>query len=277
MSFEDAMAAGRKMVGDMPREELERARGYALKDLDLANQDKARKEDMWQALAEMGFRMASSKSPFVLQAIGEAATATLPGIEASKKERKAVKDNAVKTLMAVEDVDRKTALAGVETGMAIYKSGIDAKQFEQGMKFKREELGAEIALKTAALALEGRKLDAEIRATTASGGLSTAQATERLRMLENQYEAAVEKALTQDNENALGAVEQSLAEAGRIQSMYNAIARRTGMPPLPSLNGKAFTNFNSYYKENKATPLGTVYGSRGNTSGGQRADPLGIR
>lgn len=280
MFFEDAMAAGRSMVGDMPREELERARAYALEDLDPANQEKARKADMWQALAEMGFRMASSKSPFVLQAIGEAATATLPGIEASKKERKAAKDNAVKTLMAVEDVDRKTALAGVETGMAIYKSGIDAEQFEQGMKFKREELGAEIAMKNAALALEGRKLDAEIKAATAGGGLSTAQATERLRMLENQYEAAVEKALAQDTAEAYGAVERSLAEAGQVRARYNAIARATGMPELPMADPRAFGKYNKYVQERGTHPGGRAYTPQRGASGassGQQADPLGIR
>lgn len=140
MSAADALGLGKKFVGGLPREELDRAKKYALEELDFANQEKERKADMWQALAEMGFRMASTNSPYVLQAIGEAATATLPGVQASKKERKAAKNEAVRTLMAVEDVDRKTAVAGVELGMDIYKSGLSQQQFNEQMAFRRDEL-----------------------------------------------------------------------------------------------------------------------------------------
>ena len=140
VSLEDSILLGRELLSGGPREELERARAYALEELDPANQEKARKADMWQALAEMGFRMASSSSPFVLQAIGEAAVATLPGVDASKKERKAAKDNAIRTLMAVEDVDRKTATAGVELGVDIYKTGLSQEQIEQQMANEQERI-----------------------------------------------------------------------------------------------------------------------------------------
>lgn len=140
VSLEDSILLGRELLSGGPREELERARAYALEELDPADQEKARKADMWQALAEMGFRMASSSSPFVLQAIGEAAVATLPGVDASKKERKAAKDNAIRTLMAVEDVDRKTATAGVELGVDIYKTGLNQEQIKQQMANERERI-----------------------------------------------------------------------------------------------------------------------------------------
>jgi hypothetical protein len=158
ISLEDARTLSRDMLAGLPREELERARSYALEELDPANQEKTRKADMWQALAEMGFRMASSNTPFLLQAIGEAATATLPGVDASKKERKAAKDNAIRTLMAVEDVDRKTATAGVELSMNIYKSGMDQEQFKE-----------KLALDERQVALSERKLNAEIAAAKAAG------------------------------------------------------------------------------------------------------------
>lgn len=161
MSAQDAMTLGSKLLSGLPREELERARKYALEELDPENQEKERKADMWQALAEMGFRMAASNSPYVLQAIGEAATATLPGMQASKKERKAAKNEAIRTLMAVEDVDRKTATAGVELGMDIYKSGLSQQQFQEQMAFRKAELASleartadELALKRIALAAQ---------------------------------------------------------------------------------------------------------------------------
>jgi hypothetical protein len=160
-SLLDALKFGRSAMEGMPREELERARTYALEELDPAKQEEARKADMWQALAEMGFRMASSNSPFLLQAIGEAATATLPGVQASKKERKAAKDNAIRTLMAIEDVDRKTATAGVEIGVQAYKAGIDQEQFEQQMAFREKELASLEARTKEELSLKREALSAQ--------------------------------------------------------------------------------------------------------------------
>jgi len=159
MSLGDARTLSQYMLAGLPREELERARSYALEELDPANQEKARKADMWQALAEMGFRMASSNTPFLLQAIGEAATATLPGVDASKKERKAAKDNAIRTLMAVEDVDRKTATAGVELSMDIYKTGASQEQLKQELGFRREELKSRETLAREEMLLRSAALD----------------------------------------------------------------------------------------------------------------------
>jgi len=140
MSFEDSQAAGRNLVSNFPREEIERAKKYALEQLDPETQKQAAKADMWEGLAAMGFRLAASSTPNILQAIGEAATATLPELKLSKKERKAVKDDAVKTLMALEDVDRKTAIAGVEVGMDIYKTGVSADQAKRALDFQQREL-----------------------------------------------------------------------------------------------------------------------------------------
>lgn len=142
MSFEDSQAAGRNLVSGFPREEMERARKYALEQLDPEVQKQAAKADMWEGLAAMGFRLAGSSTPNILQAIGEAATATLPELKMSKKERKAVKDDAIKTLMALEDVDRKTAIAGVEVGMDIYKTGVSADQAKRSLDFQRQELAS---------------------------------------------------------------------------------------------------------------------------------------
>ena len=192
LSAEDAMAFGRRVMGGMPNEELERARKYALEELDPATQEKRVKADMWQTLTEIGFGMASSKSPYVLQAIGEAASAAMPGARADKKERKAAKDTAIRTLMAVEDVDRKTAVAGVELGMDVYKTGMSAAQAERALDFQREELKSretnagldrEATLAAAALrASNPDKFDIMFSAyKTANPGFSDAQIIDLMR------------------------------------------------------------------------------------------------
>lgn len=159
ISLDDSMLLGQRMLSGLPREGLDRAREAAIAELDPAKQEKDRKTDMWSALAEMGFRMAASNSPYVLQAIGEAATATLPGVAASKKERKEAKNEAIRTLMSVEDVDRKTATAGVELGMEVYKSGLSQEQFEQRMNLDAAQLAQQDAL-----AREGFRTQKEIEA-----------------------------------------------------------------------------------------------------------------
>lgn len=146
VSLDDSMMLGQQMLADLPREGLDRARSVALEDLTPEKQEHERKQDMWQALAQMGFRLASSNSPFLLQAIGEAAAATLPEVQASKRERRAIKNEAIKTLMAVEDVDRKTATAGVELGMEVYKSGLTQEQFDKRMGLEERQLSQQAQL-----------------------------------------------------------------------------------------------------------------------------------
>jgi len=48
-----------------------------------------KKEDMWTALAQIGFGTAASKSPFALQAIGEGASGAMPGIQRALDARRA--------------------------------------------------------------------------------------------------------------------------------------------------------------------------------------------
>jgi hypothetical protein len=102
--------------------------------------EKQRKDSMWETLASIGFNMASSKAPRVLQAIGEAAAAALPGAKADKKERKALKDRALEGLIALGARDRERANEAFKVGVDIYRTGVEAEQAEKLMAFRREEL-----------------------------------------------------------------------------------------------------------------------------------------
>jgi len=142
ISLEDSMSFGRRLLGDLPREELERAKQYAREELDPVNIEKQAKADMWEGLAAMGFRMATSTAGNILGAISEAAIATLPELKVSKKERKEAKENAIRMLMAYEDVDRKTAIAGADVGIDLYKTGISADQAAKALAFQEKELAS---------------------------------------------------------------------------------------------------------------------------------------
>lgn len=82
----------------------------ARKTLDPAQMKKAANEDKWATLAQIGFNMAASNSPYLLQAVGAAAAAALPGAKADKKEREARKREAIRDLAAVEDITYKQAM-----------------------------------------------------------------------------------------------------------------------------------------------------------------------
>lgn len=93
--------------------------------------EKQRKDSMWETLASIGFNMASSKSPYLLQAVGEAAAAAMPGARADKKERKALKDRALDVMSDINDKSRKENLQLLGVAVDMTNTGIKQGQFER--------------------------------------------------------------------------------------------------------------------------------------------------
>jgi hypothetical protein len=73
-------------------------------------QKKRRKQDIWSSLAELGFGIASSKSPTLLGAIGEAGAKSAPAMAERAKERRTEQREMIKALAAREDVSNKQAM-----------------------------------------------------------------------------------------------------------------------------------------------------------------------
>jgi hypothetical protein len=117
-----------------------------------------RKDSMWETLAAIGFNMASSKSPYLLQAVSEAAAAAMPGARADKKERKALKDRALDIMGAINDKSRKENLQLYGIAQDAVNSGMQQKQFDKKLELDERQLG-----------IAERKLDAEIKAMEAGG------------------------------------------------------------------------------------------------------------
>ena len=120
--------------------------------------EKQRKDSMWETLANIGFNMASSKSPYLLQAIGEAAAAAMPGARADKKERKALKDRALDIMGDINGLKRKENLQLFGLAVELDKEGRQQEQFEQKLGLDKRQLD-----------LAERKLDVEIAAAKAGG------------------------------------------------------------------------------------------------------------
>ena len=121
-------------------------------------QNKERKDSLWETLATIGFNMASSKSPRLLQAVGEAASAALPGARADKKERKQLKDRALNLMVELGAKDRKDAMDKFRMATDVLQTTIAQEQFSQKMALSREELN-----------LARRELNARIEAAKQKG------------------------------------------------------------------------------------------------------------
>ena len=82
--------------------------------------DKAKKQDLYTAMAEFGFRMAGSDSPYFLQAAGKAGTDTIPSIKAATKDATARKKDAQEKL-ALNDIasrQEKISMLGIASQKA---------------------------------------------------------------------------------------------------------------------------------------------------------------
>lgn len=101
--------------------------------------EKQRKDSMWETLAAIGFNMASSKSPYLLQAVGEAAAAALPGAQVDKKERKAAQDRALDIMGQMNDKKRKENLELLGVAVDMSNTGMKQEQFEKELQFRRSE------------------------------------------------------------------------------------------------------------------------------------------
>jgi hypothetical protein len=146
MSMEDSISLAERFM--RPSKELLDAEDKQRARLEKMGSDEAyeeaRKDSIANFMATVGFNMGSSKAPGILQMFNEAAAAALPGARADKKERKALKDRALDGLVALGARDRDRANEAFKVGVDIYKADIDAKQAEQLMSFRREELTSRI-------------------------------------------------------------------------------------------------------------------------------------
>ena len=159
-SVEDEFARLQKLFGPTAEEaEVDAARMARAKEMASDEYyEKQRKDSMWETLANIGFNMASSKSPYLLQAIGEAAAASMPGARADKKERKALKDRALDVMSAMNGKKRSENLQ-------LYGIAVDAVK----TSIQQEQSEAKLALDERQVKVAEDRLKAEIDAAAKAG------------------------------------------------------------------------------------------------------------
>lgn len=170
-SFEDAAGLVERRLGKTEEEKAatDALRARAKEMASDEYYEKQRKEDMWSTLAEIGFNMASTKSSSLLQAIGEAASAALPGAKADKKERKQLKDRALNLMMELGAKDRKDAMEKFRMATDVWQTNLSASQFEKKLASEESQFQQKMALSEAEIKLGRDKLNAEIEAAKNKG------------------------------------------------------------------------------------------------------------
>ncbi len=146
-----------------------------------------KKQDLWATLAQIGFGMAGSNSPYFLQAAGQAGAAALPGMQQAAQARKAQEMAGLQGQLGIENLtnQERQSLAARATELSEQrrKGEIDQQQFEEQMELKREELAVDREYKRAMAGAAGAR--ASRVGSGGSGGaakpMTVAQATGMLR------------------------------------------------------------------------------------------------
>jgi hypothetical protein len=152
-TFQDQIGVMGGLYGQLPDSGLGALEEYYRGELAPEKQEKARKDDMWMALAQLGANMASSKSPNFLQAAGEAIAATMPGIAGSKKERKAAEREARTGLREVLGLKRAEQKEVIDAARDLYRIELGA----EGSEAEREARAAAAADERAWRSTEAEK------------------------------------------------------------------------------------------------------------------------
>jgi hypothetical protein len=93
--------------------------------------EKQKKNDLYAALGQMGFSMAATKSPYFLQAVGEAGQAAIPGLQKAAEARRADEAENIKGLYGFEaqaKSDRVKAYEVAQNIQALAAKGIDTRE-----------------------------------------------------------------------------------------------------------------------------------------------------
>jgi hypothetical protein len=139
MALEDQLGFADRLFAGLPREAMDLGKKTALEDLDPAKIKKQEKLGQAAALTAAGFALMGETGPLG-SSIAKAGATYMASLEGSKKEQKAAKNEAIRNLMAYEELDRKTAIAALGFGMDAYKLGLTADQQQRVLDFEKVKL-----------------------------------------------------------------------------------------------------------------------------------------
>lgn len=128
-----------KYIPKPKREARDKLRDYIMEQGSEEALKKQADKDKWSMLAQIGFNMAATNSPYFLQAMGAAAAAALPGAKADKKEREARKLRAFQAYADAEGIDNEEAKQRALFGLNYAKDVTGLKKDDIGRTFEQNK------------------------------------------------------------------------------------------------------------------------------------------
>jgi hypothetical protein len=165
---------------------------------------KSKEEAKWMALTQLGASLAASKSPYFLQAVGEATQAALPGLAASKKERKIEINQALQAAAANEGLTRQEQRDYAKAGLDLFSQSEERRLKIQELLDNKEYRQA---------ALEFQKYEANLQHLDRMAGVR-AQLAVGMRPTDTQFLADFQKRDPEGFEKFMAVRYGSTAEAG---------------------------------------------------------------
>ena len=126
-SFERAGEFYDRFMPKNKTEARERVKARIEERMSEENQKKEKDYDKWSTLAEIGFNIAGSNAPNLLQAVGAAAAAALPGARQAKKEREARYDATLERYAELEGIENAEARERVKFMLDFGKTELELK------------------------------------------------------------------------------------------------------------------------------------------------------
>jgi len=185
-------------------------------------QEKARKQDLYTTLAQIGFGMAGTNSPSFLQAAGQAANAAIPGAIQARKERKAEQRQGLAALASVEDAVNAEQRARADFATAQARLAAEIKEGRVSAEAQRAFTAAESALQRVH---DERMTKMEIAARRSGVGGGGGGLTDGEIRFQRKYNAFIEQGLS-PAEATIAAYESGRGD--NTTSVADAVASRLG-------------------------------------------------
>jgi hypothetical protein len=220
-----------------------------------AQLEKQREQDKWMALTQLGASLASSKSPYFLQALGEAGTAALPLISASEKERRKAQLEALRGSMELSRARRAEDLALVSPAVSLHEAAQRAAERKYEADQRSKDRAAMLAERSeeAQQRAEDRELQRELakerndllfKRIELSAGKPMSEAVRKEQKDLDKLNATFQGHFDNYNINAErlktvegGADREAISQDmnknfSKVFSSYNALAAKLGQPQL---------------------------------------------
>lgn len=111
-----------------------------------------KKQDMWQSLMSIGFRTAATKSPYLMQAIGDAGAETAPEMQHMREARKASEEADKRLRLQMAQADDALKRGDLATAQKLESEARD-------MAFKKWKAEQDIAIAKAGLSIDAARLN----------------------------------------------------------------------------------------------------------------------